>query len=171
MIRRPPRSTLSSSSAASDVYKRQVLSSLVARCCWKGSYGLGRVAHAQELSRARDGGNPARSTRRWYLRLANAAKHVIHNCGKFSMQMISHSVSRRGSGSECRSYGRQQDGQSGAGEGVHAPARSALFPTAGSSRRLALSQNRSFASLCACPHTAGHELKITTRVPSHNRTR
>ena len=31
MIRRPPRSTLSSSSAASDVYKRQVLTSTIAR--------------------------------------------------------------------------------------------------------------------------------------------
>eukprot|EP00658_Telonema_sp_P-2_P079730 TRINITY_DN7786_c0_g1_i4.p1 TRINITY_DN7786_c0_g1~~TRINITY_DN7786_c0_g1_i4.p1 ORF type:complete len:100 (-),score=34.46 TRINITY_DN7786_c0_g1_i4:445-744(-) len=36
MIRRPPRSTLSSSSAASDVYKRQTMHFTGGGSCWQG---------------------------------------------------------------------------------------------------------------------------------------
>src|SRR5664279_5851901 len=51
MIRRPPRSTLSSSSAASDVYKRQVLvGALVDQIgeCHRGGTA-GRAQHVHEL--------------------------------------------------------------------------------------------------------------------------
>src|SRR5674536_259455 len=42
MIRRPPRSTLSSSSAASDVYKRQVLHGVCPECGLDASILTGR---------------------------------------------------------------------------------------------------------------------------------
>ena len=49
MIRRPPRSTLDRSSAASDVYKRQVSGSCIARVSKVGaSTEIGKIGHSLE---------------------------------------------------------------------------------------------------------------------------
>src|SRR5664279_331368 len=58
MIRRPPRSTLSSSSAASDVYKRQ------RGCRGRRSCGRRTRARSPSSSRSRPSGTRPRSTRR-----------------------------------------------------------------------------------------------------------
>src|SRR5664279_6653537 len=51
MIRRPPRSTLSSSSAASDVYKRQASreNDTAARTCWNHSRAVCKPARLKSL--------------------------------------------------------------------------------------------------------------------------
>src|SRR5665648_1301259 len=56
MIRRPPRSTLSSSSAASDVYKRQELPCVIVNV-QRGGPGLGTIQPSQaDYNQATKGG-------------------------------------------------------------------------------------------------------------------
>src|SRR5664280_642652 len=62
MIRRPPRSTLSSSSAASDVYKRQVMSAGQRAALWNHVRDSRRV-----MKVAYDNSHDVRLTFRWPL--------------------------------------------------------------------------------------------------------
>eukprot|EP00658_Telonema_sp_P-2_P067104 TRINITY_DN56044_c0_g1_i1.p2 TRINITY_DN56044_c0_g1~~TRINITY_DN56044_c0_g1_i1.p2 ORF type:complete len:169 (-),score=66.15 TRINITY_DN56044_c0_g1_i1:50-556(-) len=75
MIRRPPRSTLSSSSAASDVYKRQPIAHIQvpAMAGMKGdpSYGVSSVSAAIVVYSPKESGNVSHSTFRLVVGLTN----------------------------------------------------------------------------------------------------
>ena len=77
MIRRPPRSTLSSSSAASDVYKRQVIHKRQTHLCYSSRDNAGKhtdKTYCRTLIMSRNSTSPADITRRSCLDIVG---HVI----------------------------------------------------------------------------------------------
>src|SRR5664279_1947383 len=83
MIRRPPRSTLSSSSAASDVYKRQLVEQ-----CYEVPVGFKHIVSAMQEHRALLGGESSGGL--------TIRGHILGKDGIFAAALIVEMLARTG---------------------------------------------------------------------------
>eukprot|EP00826_Nyctotherus_ovalis_P016001 TRINITY_DN145_c0_g1_i5.p2 TRINITY_DN145_c0_g1~~TRINITY_DN145_c0_g1_i5.p2 ORF type:complete len:106 (-),score=6.88 TRINITY_DN145_c0_g1_i5:23-316(-) len=75
MIRRPPRSTLDRSSAASDVYKRQVHGVIKLLRAHGGCLGIRRLCRALKTAKS-----PGELSNKFCSRDSRTVVHCIHRC-------------------------------------------------------------------------------------------